>query len=499
MLHNRIPLSALLVAALGAALGAPAAAQASITSIASGPANLRATGMSPNGRYIVGADNFDVWYYDHTTQSWTGTSGVGSGGATAKIANGPAISANFSNLTTGVGTEPSRWTAATGAWANLGNLGSISGLSTGTAYDISGDGAVVVGLAWVTPGQAHAFRWSAATGMVDLAPGSGVSSRANGVSNDGLTVVGWQSPGSTRRATRWQNGVQTFLGTLSTTNPQFGPSEAYAVNANGDVIVGESTGLTFRWTPSGGMVSLGGVAGYPICALLSVSDDGSTCVGIASNGPFDSRAIVWRPEYGPNVLLLSDVLLAEGVGDVANWTLRSAVDVSADGQVIAGWGIGTSGQTESFRVVLPRVPESYCTSSTSTNGCVATITSPNLPSASLQTPSVITVNNVEGQKSGLFFYSVAGRNNLTWAPGSTSFFCVKVPVQRAALQVSTGQTAQCNGTLTLDWNAFRSANPTAIGAPWSAGTKVQMQGWFRDPPAAKTTNLSDALELLHVL
>jgi len=208
--------------------------------------------------------------------------------------------------------------------------------------------------------------------------------------------------------------------------------------------------------------------------------------------------VVWRPEYGRSALLLSDVLLAEGVTDAANWTLRSAVDVSSDGQVIVGWGLGPSGQLESFRVVLPRVPESYCTSSTSTNGCVATITSPNLPSATFQTPSVITVNNVEGQKSGLFFYGVSGRNNLAWAPGSTSFVCVKAPVQRAGLQVSTGQASTCNGTLTLDWNAFRSANPTAIGAPWSVGTKVQIQVWFRDPPAVKTTNLSNALELLHV-
>jgi probable HAF family extracellular repeat protein len=497
MLHNRIPPAALLVAALGVALGESAAAQASITSIATGPANLRASGMSPDGRYIVAADNFDVWYYDHTAQVWTGTSGVGGGNTSAKIALGAVISGQFTNLATGVGTGPSRWSPASGAWANLGDLGSSSGSSTGTAYDINADGSVVVGLAWVTPGQAHAFRWSAATGLVDLTPGTGFSSRANGVSEDGLTVVGWEATNS-RRATRWRNGVQTFLGSLDPTNPQFGTSESFAVDASGDTIVGISNGFAFRWTQAGGMANLGRPAGYGTCTLLSVSADGSTAVGIAVNSPLDSRAVVWRPEYGPSVLLLSDVLLAEGVTDAANWTLRSAVDVSSDGQVIAGWGLGPSGQLESFRVVLPRVPESYCTSSTSTNGCVATIASPNLPSATFQTPSVITVNNVEGQKSGLFFYGVSGRNNLAWAPGSTSFFCVKVPVQRAGLQVSTGQASSCNGTLTLDWNAFRSANPTAIGAPWSAGTKVQMQGWFRDPPAVKTTNLSNALELLHV-
>jgi hypothetical protein len=49
--------------------------------------------------------------------------------------------------------------------------------------------------------------------------------------------------------------------------------------------------------------------------------------------------------------------------------------------------------------------------------------------------------------------------------------------------------------ITLDWDAYLSANPSTLGAPFSAGQKIYAQAWFRDPPAPKTTNLSDAVEL----
>jgi hypothetical protein len=34
-----------------------------------------------------------------------------------------------------------------------------------------------------------------------------------------------------------------------------------------------------------------------------------------------------------------------------------------------------------------------------------------------------------------------------------------------------------------------------LGTPFSAGDAIYAQGWFRDPPAPKTTNLSNALQL----
>ncbi|NUP96695.1 MAG: hypothetical protein HUU28_11080 [Planctomycetaceae bacterium] len=139
---------------------------------------------------------------------------------------------------------------------------------------------------------------------------------------------------------------------------------------------------------------------------------------------------------------------------------------------------------------------SYCTAGTTTNGCAATITASAAPSVTAANACNISVANVEGQKSGLIFYSITGQNAGVW--NATSFLCVKSPTQRTGTQTSGGTVDTCDGTLSLDWNAYQAGNPTALGQPWSAGDTVQVQAWFRDPPAGKATNLSDAIEMTYL-
>ncbi|MCY3003552.1 MAG: immunoglobulin domain-containing protein [Planctomycetota bacterium] len=141
----------------------------------------------------------------------------------------------------------------------------------------------------------------------------------------------------------------------------------------------------------------------------------------------------------------------------------------------------------------PAGPISYCTAGTTTNGCNALISASANPSASLATACTLTVANVEGQKVGLVFYSVSGLNNAPW--NGSSFLCVKAPTQRTATQNAGGLAGVCDGQMVLDWNAYQSSNPGALGNPFAAGMKVWAQGWFRDPPAPGTTNLSNAVEL----
>ncbi len=145
----------------------------------------------------------------------------------------------------------------------------------------------------------------------------------------------------------------------------------------------------------------------------------------------------------------------------------------------------------------PTEPTVYCTAGTTTNGCNAAISGAAQPSASLASACIINVANVEGQKQGLIFYGVnnTGFTPSLWGAGSTSFLCVKSPNQRTGAQTSGGTANQCNGALTLDWNTYQVANPGALGNPFSVGSKVYAQAWFRDPAAPKTTNLSDGLEL----
>ncbi|MCY3003586.1 MAG: hypothetical protein NTV21_17460 [Planctomycetota bacterium] len=143
----------------------------------------------------------------------------------------------------------------------------------------------------------------------------------------------------------------------------------------------------------------------------------------------------------------------------------------------------------------PAGPVSYCAAGSTTNGCAATISADNNPSVSFASTCNITVSDVEGQKSGLVFYSITGQNAAPW--NATSFLCVKSPTQRTGTQTSGGTVNFCDGTLVLDWNNFQALHPTALGNPWSPGDVVQVQAWFRDPPAGKATNLSDAIEMTY--
>jgi hypothetical protein len=65
---------------------------------------------------------------------------------------------------------------------------------------------------------------------------------------------------------------------------------------------------------------------------------------------------------------------------------------------------------------------------------------------------------------------------------------------QAAAIAGPGLTAgACDGVLSEDWNLYVATHLGALGQPFTGGETVWAQGWFRDPPAPKTTNLSNAL------
>jgi hypothetical protein len=140
------------------------------------------------------------------------------------------------------------------------------------------------------------------------------------------------------------------------------------------------------------------------------------------------------------------------------------------------------------------IPTSYCTAGTTTNGCAASIHGTGQPAAGASSGFTLAVTGVEGQRAGILFYGVDGSTALSWATGSTSSMCVKAPTQRLSVQSSGGNLFACNGALSVDFLAFMAAHPTALGQPIAVGQRFNAQAWFRDPPAPKTTSLSDALE-----
>ncbi len=134
----------------------------------------------------------------------------------------------------------------------------------------------------------------------------------------------------------------------------------------------------------------------------------------------------------------------------------------------------------------------YCTSSVTTNGCSPSMSATGMPSATAANGFTLDCTSVEGQKSGLFYYGFS-QTATAWAVGSSSIKCVANPTQRLNTVTSGGTAGACDGVLSTDWNAWRAAHSGALGSPFTAGQTFHVQAWFRDPPAPKSTNLSNGL------
>lgn len=134
----------------------------------------------------------------------------------------------------------------------------------------------------------------------------------------------------------------------------------------------------------------------------------------------------------------------------------------------------------------------YCTAGTSTNGCVATMSSTGLPSIGVGSGFIVRADNVRGMKNGMIRYSITGRNSAVWCASGTSFLCIKAPHQNTGPKPSGGNNGACDGALTLDFFAFMSLGK--IGWPMIAGQTFYAQAVYSDFPACKGTTWSNALE-----
>jgi hypothetical protein len=183
-------------------------------------------------------------------------------------------------------------------------------------------------------------------------------------------------------------------------------------------------------------------------------------------------------------------------GDGEVFGLTAFDDGSGLAALYAGgpFGASLSGDSYLAKWGCPITPSGtvYCTAGTTTNGCVPAISGTGSASASAASGFAISIAGVEGQKSGLLFYGVTGAKATPWGAG-TSYLCVEAPLKRMSPQASSGTVGACDGVFVEDWNAYIAAHPGALGQPFAAGATVWAQGWFRDPPAPKSTNLSDGL------
>jgi hypothetical protein len=132
---------------------------------------------------------------------------------------------------------------------------------------------------------------------------------------------------------------------------------------------------------------------------------------------------------------------------------------------------------------------SYCTGKLNSAGCVPTMQWSGTPSPSAAS-FVVSATEVVNQKSGLFFYSIWGRNAVSYQGGT---ICVRSPVARTPVTSSGGSPVgtDCSGVLSLDFAPWLDGSPNAHV---QVGRTVNGQWWYRDPLAQGTTGLSNAIE-----
>jgi uncharacterized membrane protein len=131
-------------------------------------------------------------------------------------------------------------------------------------------------------------------------------------------------------------------------------SAAYAVSANGSVIVGQGNSLSgaeaVRWA-GGSITGLGDLAGGVYnSSAQAVSADGSIVVGYGTNAS-GAVAMIW--DAGSGMRALSDALASAGAPVPSGWVLQRANGLSADGSVIVGTGIDPVGRPQAWIAHLP--------------------------------------------------------------------------------------------------------------------------------------------------
>ena len=117
-----------------------------------------------------------------------------------------------------------------------------------------------------------------------------------------------------------------------------------------------------------------------------------------------------------------------------------------------------------------------------------------MASASAGSGYDLVVGGLDGQRFGMMFYGTSGPASFSWGSGP-AVLCVKAPLQRVGVQATGGNFDECDGSLGFDLGLWIANEPNAMGQPFAAGDTLWAQGWWRDPGAAKNTNLTDGIEV----
>lgn len=224
------------------------------------------------------------------------------------------------------------------SYADLQTKGSQRALSCrGCGYELTGLGPE--GNCPECGAPVSAMIGDAVGGIPSKNPFAVERSFAHDTTPDGTIQVGYY--GTIKQAVRWEDGTMEFLSSSIDSL-----EEATAISSNGVYVVGiAQSGMGFIYGPDGISIPLG-TLGSGATIPVGVSNDGQVVVGNSGGVPF-----LWTPINGMQEV--RTILEVDFELDLSDWILSEVVGLSANGTTLTGNGTKL-GDPEPWRAVLPR-------------------------------------------------------------------------------------------------------------------------------------------------
>jgi len=254
------------------------------------------------------------------------------------------------------GSTAGIWTEATG-WQSLGfvpGTPDTCGGGLSSAYDISGDGTTIVGLAWIDGCDGAGFRWTAATGLQPLQHLANGHNRCSAISGDGLSLGGFAQGSFSRTPAYWTPDTSGFVPDPNLQGEVHGFTEDGGQSVGTLYFTGSLYTAFIRDNQSGVFTNLGKLQSGWAAAASDLSEDASVIVGYDYIS-LSRKAWVWTS--GDGIVSMTDRLAAFGLTGLPNFLVCSAV--SDDGTVVVGGAQPVGGgafATAGFIVELPESP-----------------------------------------------------------------------------------------------------------------------------------------------
>jgi probable HAF family extracellular repeat protein len=340
-----------------------------------------AAGLSADGSTVVGRSNSASGPEAFRRANGSTIEGLGDLAGGAFSSEATAVSADGSIV---VGASDGDLPPLSRAfrWTDGSGMEAIPDFWGGTlwhvAQDVTADGSIVAGWnyleflgylvgfnGWLV--QGNTLLWQLET-LTQTPYGQAHSPEVRAISADGSVWAGMVifDPEGLREGVVWTDGgsVVTFIDNGAGV-------QLHGLSADGTTAVGAIANEAFAWTATGGVVPLGDLAGGSFASsALDASADGSVVVGYGTT-ELGSEAFVWDAANG--MRHLGDLLACRGAAPTGWTKLSRAVAVSDDARTIAGWGINPQGDTEAWTATVPflAIPCGPATIPTTSNGGVA--------------------------------------------------------------------------------------------------------------------------------